>query len=178
VNFYNRIPADYLERIDTSVLYAYGVNEGGGIGILALRNPIGITISSIEHEEQYIRLSYWLSGKRLDYKIPLVTTACTYGGKRFWFSCIYCRRRVGVLYRRGECFACRHCNYLTYESRNLSGREKGMGRIVSDPELKIIESKVRRKTYGGMLTRKYRRYLRAIQKARFAYLSRFQMFAT
>ncbi len=178
MNFYNRIPADYLEKIDTSVLYAYGVSEGGGMGILALKNPMGIEISSLEGKEQYIRLWYWLSGEKINYQIPLVTTSCTYGGKRFWFSCPYCDRRVGVLYRRGERFACRHCNYLTYESKNLSGMEKRMGRIISNPELEVIESKVKRKSYNGKLTRKYLRYLRIAQKARFAYFLRLKAFTT
>ena len=53
------------------------------MGILALKNPMGIEISSLEGKEQYIRLWYWLSGEKINYQIPLVTTSCTYGVSDF-----------------------------------------------------------------------------------------------
>ena len=58
--------------------------------------------------------------------VPLTTTACNFGGERYWFQCPRCRRRVGALYippRKTE-FACRHCNNLTYHSRNRCNMEK------------------------------------------------------
>ena len=54
----------------------------------------------------------------LDQDIPLVTTQLHGGGRRWWFSCPNCRRRVGRLYlpTGKHYFLCRHCEGLTYES--------------------------------------------------------------
>ncbi len=177
MQFPDRIPADYLERVDLSDLYRRGVRGGGGSGPLVWGSPIHIEVSSFEGNEQYMNIvvpdeKRWLYGGKLNFKIPLVTTPGAYGGKRFWFSCPFCTRRVGVLYRRDDRFACRHCQNLTYESKNLSGIEKGMGRIISIPELEAIENKVKRINYNGKPTRKYLRYLKIEQKFRFAIGSR------
>lgn len=50
--------------------------------------------------------------------IPLVTTQLYSGGKRYWFSCPYCKRRVGRLHLPYEksYFFCRRCYDLTYMS--------------------------------------------------------------
>jgi len=61
----------------------------------------------------------------LDYHINLVTTACHFGGVRWWFRCplavggIGCRRRCSVLYLppNAKYLGCRECHDLTYESR-------------------------------------------------------------
>ncbi|MDP3800070.1 MAG: hypothetical protein Q8Q90_01470, partial [bacterium] len=72
-----------------------------------------IKTSGDEYETKatsYIELIYTVtirwSGEKTDmrYKVPLVTTPCHYGGKRYWFICElskngrYCGRRVGVIY--------------------------------------------------------------------------------
>jgi hypothetical protein len=44
-------------------------------------------------------------------------TPCNYGGKRTWFLCPHCNRRVAVLYGAGRYFLCRHCYNLTYASQ-------------------------------------------------------------
>ena len=50
--------------------------------------------------------------------VPLVTTKMHSGGKRYWFECPNCRRRVGRLHcPHGEgYFFCRTCHHLTYRS--------------------------------------------------------------
>jgi hypothetical protein len=67
-------------------------------------------------------LSYSCSQKggaweRLEYPIPLETTACHYGGVRYWFTCpaLGCGRRVAKLYLGDKYFACRHCYQLAYK---------------------------------------------------------------
>lgn len=65
-------------------------------------------------------------GAALDYRVPLVTTPCRLGGRRWWFVCplargdAACARRVRVLYLAGRYFGCRHCHDLTYRSRQRS----------------------------------------------------------
>jgi hypothetical protein len=92
------------------------------------------------------------------YDIPLTTTPCRYGGKRYWFICPmsrsgrYCGRRVAKIYLGDSLFACRHCYGLTYASCNASERYKG---FVSIPDLEAQEAKIKRSHYRGKPTRKY-----------------------
>jgi len=50
--------------------------------------------------------------------IPFDWTSCHFGGKRIWFKCPFCKRRVAIIYGTGKYFACRKCNNLTYQSCN------------------------------------------------------------
>ena len=56
--------------------------------------------------------------------VYLAHTTCTYGGKRPWWLCPNCGRRVAVLYGPGKLYACRHCYRLAYSSQreNLDDR--------------------------------------------------------
>ena len=75
---------------------------GGSVYILTLHSPI-------IHRGQHILITQ---------NIPLVTTIICSGGKRHWFSCPNCRRRVGRLHlpRGMSYFFCRTCYDLTYTS--------------------------------------------------------------
>ncbi|MEA3487491.1 MAG: hypothetical protein U9R20_07525 [Thermodesulfobacteriota bacterium] len=53
-------------------------------------------------------------------------TPCNYGGKRTWFLCPNCNRRVGLLYGTGRYFLCRHCYNLTYASQQTQRYERLM----------------------------------------------------
>jgi hypothetical protein len=55
-------------------------------------------------------------------------TACNYGGKRAWFLCPGCNRRVAVLYGAGRYFWCRHCYNLTYASQQVQYYERLMNK--------------------------------------------------
>ncbi|MGZ8916388.1 MAG: hypothetical protein ACXW1Z_25170 [Methylobacter sp.] len=63
----------------------------------------------------------------LDYPVGLQTTACHYGGVRYWFTCpaVGCGRRVAVLYLGGKIFACRHCYKLVYQSQRETKSDRG-----------------------------------------------------
>jgi hypothetical protein len=54
------------------------------------------------------------------YRVPVVFTKCNYGGRRPWFICPRCSRRVGKLYLKSKYYLCRHCNNLSYACRNES----------------------------------------------------------
>ena len=68
--------------------------------------------------------------KSTEQRVPILWTACHFGGRRPWFRCaVYsngqnCGRRVAVLYAAGDLFACRHCYGLGYASQqeNLQSR--------------------------------------------------------
>jgi hypothetical protein len=64
-------------------------------------------------------------GEWLEYRyaVSLDWTPCNYGGKRPWWVCPECSKRVAILYG-GRRYACRHCHDLTYKStRTAPGSE-------------------------------------------------------
>jgi hypothetical protein len=65
--------------------------------------------------------------------IKLETTPCHYGGKRYWFLCPHCSKRVAVLYERNKLYRCRHCHNLPYTSQ----------RVQQDERLRIKTRKIR-----------------------------------
>jgi len=59
--------------------------------------------------------------------ITLTWTYPNYGGKRIWFMCPQCNRRIAVLYG-GKYFLCRRCRNLTYSSQQESKEDRLMRR--------------------------------------------------
>jgi hypothetical protein len=55
----------------------------------------------------------------IDEPVALDTTACNYGGHRYWYRCpaVGCGQRAVILYGAGRYFACRLCYRLVYESQ-------------------------------------------------------------
>lgn len=79
-----------------------GFREGEPIYILTLLSPL-------IHRGQTIHITQ---------NIPLVTSQLHSGGKRYWFSCPDCKRRMGRLHLPygTNYFLCRRCHDLTYMS--------------------------------------------------------------
>lgn len=105
---------DCFSRIFTSGELSWSNNFGKELASVGYQILLGV--------RNYIRLQYAFrigttgeSGE-LDYEIRLVSTPCNFGGKRWWFTCPFCNRRVGILYLGGTYFGCRHCYNLTYIS--------------------------------------------------------------
>jgi hypothetical protein len=107
---------------------------------------------------------------KINYKIPLVTTTCHYGKKRYWFICPlysngrYCGRRVAKLYLApfGDYFACRHCLNLSYDARNKNrkGRYRYFGKLLYlSKEVEKLEEEIKIKYRAGRPTKKYRKLL-------------------
>lgn len=83
----------------------------------------------IRVEKDRVRLSYTYQHRlgtatEQDYPVRLVRTPCRYGGKRAWFLCPCCARRVAILYFGNPVFACRHCWRLTYPSQKESAADR------------------------------------------------------
>lgn len=121
------------------------------ISIYALK-PEGL----FHNYPKFIELS-WL---RSYYKINMKYTSCFYGGKRPWFLCKSCDRRVGVLYKLNNLLCCRQCGNLTYLSNNRSKS------LRSDPLFKKMNNyikaneligKTKRFTYRGKPTKNSQR---------------------
>lgn len=176
----SKTESDSLKKIDTQFLkrfkYLTGGLKGGEVNWTSngvdTGSSVGIEVST---QESYLRIYYTQTErhteekKKFDYKIPLTTTPCNYGGKRYWFTCPwyksnnYCGKRVGTLYKDGDYFACRHCYNLTYSSRNLSGISKTIGNI-SNLDVENARKKVKTKYYKGKYTKKYLNYLKKRDK--------------
>jgi hypothetical protein len=109
----------------------------------------------------YARFKYSLTDREgnstpYDFEVSLITTPCNFGGVRYWFACPMCGRRVGGLYLApgDRHFICRHCNNLTYHSRNRSG----MGLFGhTSRQIDKLRSEIKRWTWRGRPTRKVRR---------------------
>lgn len=108
-----------------------------------------------------------VSALSLKHKSPLriiiTHTIPNYGGKRYWFICPGCKRRVGVLYKpeHGDIFKCRDCYNLIYQSSAThDNREKQVRNI-------LLESP----QYMDYLWAKRPRLMAKIYKKRYAYPS-------
>jgi hypothetical protein len=135
------------------------------------QSSITIHTSLTEHDGQYVELIYTSTDKwdvtktNINYKVPVTSTPCHFGGIRYWFICpltsngVYCGRRVAKLYLFGKYFGCRHCHQLTYESRKLSGMWKAVGSVISLPDIDERMDKIRTRYYAGKMTKRYRRAL-------------------
>ena len=142
------------------------------------KSSIGFSISrddwGTEEEKTYMELKYthtdgW-SGEKSDmnYKIPITTTPCNFGGHRNWFLCplykdnIYCGKRVGVLYQVGKYWGCRHCANIAYQAQ-LEGGSYRTG-SVCEPDVEEAYNEIKRFYYKGKPTKRYQRYLRLREK--------------
>ena len=120
-------------RLDVRQIHRKGLlTPGYNFGWEWTRNGEKAASINVRVYESHVKLSYRQrsrgNGKWQDmaYPVPLEWTACHYGGRRPWFLCPRCGRRVAVLYG-GRIYACRHCHNLAYESQ----RETKYGRLLN-----------------------------------------------
>lgn len=76
---------------------------------------------TLKTEQDRITLMYSFSSwgsepEQVDQIVSLTWTPAHFGGRRPWFVCGNCGRRVAILYAAGKYFACRKCYDLTYRS--------------------------------------------------------------
>ena len=170
--------ADNIKKIATSFLKKNDFFQGWRSGMITWthgysgdKNSVSIEVSTLECDK-YLRIYYTQTDrnteekKDFDYKIPLINTPCHYGGKRYWFICpwykngVYCGRRVGVLYKDGDYFACRHCYELTYSSKKKNRKYKHYPLFFAlDIRMKIeeLEKEIKRRYYANKPTKKQRK---------------------
>jgi hypothetical protein len=169
--------ADGCKKIQTWFLKKHRYFNGGYVsgtikwtnGWTGNESSVGVA-TNIFGEENYLKIWYTQTNsdgekQDFDYKIPLTTTTCYFGGKRYWFICPwyangkYCGRRVGVLYLGGKYFACRHCYDLSYESRNENRRFRDYPLffvLTGMKKIEGLEQNIKRRYYRGRPTRKQR----------------------
>lgn len=148
-----------------TITWTFGMSEN--------KSSIGYSVLT-GGDIDYISLRYTqtdnYSGEKtdLDYKIPLVSTSCNYGGKRYWFKCplskngVFCGRRVGVLFLIGKHFGCRHCGEIAYSQQNQTRPYRDSA--VTYPDIEEARKEVKRIYYKGKPTRKYLRVIKMEKK--------------
>lgn len=113
---------DDFPRIDIRHMRRLGMLQSGTSGTLSWSfgaNHFGM----VDFECHADRLILYRQGRRSQADAQIVqfdTTPCNYGGKRRWFLCPSCSRRVAVLCGVGGSFLCRHCHHLPYLSQSQS----------------------------------------------------------
>lgn len=86
------------------------------------------TTVAITAVENALHLVFQIGSTRARQDIQLTHSTGPHGGKRPWFACPTCQRRVGVLYHAdGLPFRCRICCDLAYPSQYRS-RDQSYGR--------------------------------------------------
>ncbi|WP_024304111.1 hypothetical protein [Pseudogulbenkiania sp. MAI-1] len=66
--------------------------------------------------------------QKVNQRVRLLTTPCTYGGTRHWFGCPYCGKRVALLYM-GRQVACRRCYGMAYPVQRESRHDREARRL-------------------------------------------------
>lgn len=184
--------ADGVKKIETSFLKKHDYFDGWRSGTITWtsegwgeenKSSGGIEVSTLEGEN-YMRIHYTQTDrdtqekKDFDYKIPLTTTPCRYGGKRYWFICsmsksgVYCGKRVGTLYKDGDYFACRHCYDLTYSSKKTNRRYKyfPLFNVISlEDKIEKLHSQIKHRYYRGQPTKKQRQLEKLYMMAGISY---------
>ncbi len=88
---------------------------------------------SIRTERDQILLTYTnthhATGEKEEMEYPILVkwTACNFGGKRPWFYCPHCGRRVAILYS-AKLFLCRHCLDLAYSCQREQAYDRAARR--------------------------------------------------
>lgn len=145
-DYSKKLECDSLDRLDIKEFNKAGLLSKGGNWICECGSGLVVKISVFLSEvSSYIIIKHKIQEtdetKDFETTIPLVSSPCNFGGKRYWFACrmvrngFCCDRKVGVLYRAGNYFACRHCHRLTYKSKNRG--EFYLDSFVARPQSKI-----------------------------------------
>lgn len=87
-------------------------------------------IASISYmaDADAVTLMFRTQGETVEQRVPLVWTACNYGGRRPWWRCPECSRRVAILYGHRKFFACRHCRDLCHASQLENPEDRALRR--------------------------------------------------
>jgi hypothetical protein len=119
-------------------------------------------------QDKYFELIYTITSstgnaRGMNVHVPIVSTFCNYGNKRYWFSCPNgCGSRCSVLYERGDTFVCRKCSKYLYEKQTYSHQYRALDSYFRY-DLEDKTKKLRKRFYQGKPTKKYQSILRKEQ---------------
>ena len=98
-----------------------------------MQNGKEVASIGVRNESDRVTLSYRHRANEQEtwrfkqYPVWLAWTRCNYGGRRAWFICPACGRRVAILYDGGA-FGCRRCYGLAYNSQRQSAFDRAISR--------------------------------------------------
>jgi hypothetical protein len=111
-------------RLQPSQDFPYSLTRGGEpAGSITVRTEADAVV--LMFRSRIWQGSEW---KSVEQRVPITWTPCRLGGRRPWFRCANCGRRVALLYTAGELFACRQCYGLAYASQQEALRYRGLGK--------------------------------------------------
>lgn len=111
---------DDMRSLDVRSLHREGLlTPGNTFGRSWMRHGETIAGILISVYEDRALLSYWQSWRGSPWAecsntVMLKWTSCHFGGKRPWWECPFCARRVALLYSGRGSYACRRCFQLAY----------------------------------------------------------------
>lgn len=165
-----KIIADYLPKLSIFYLKQGGFLAQSGSWTIPCRGNTGevifeATLDILVASWGSLRIRSWGNQGFTDQQFTLEPTRLFFGGQRYWFRCsrnkedgTVCGRRVGVLYKLGDYWGCRHCYKLTYFSRHWSNdgfRVIARQRNIHE-KYKALKSKIKRLKYRERPTLKVR----------------------
>lgn len=121
------VKAEHCRSIDARRWARDGILQAGRSGGWAWTDPdTGERLASIGYSvgPEAVTLIYSMGDTPMRQHVPILATACNYGGQRYWFGCPWCGKRVANLFLRHRGFACRKCNRIAYASQS----EDALGR--------------------------------------------------
>ncbi len=116
INWLNR-NGNLVAGCRSSVGWFRGEKPAGSIGIQAQEGRLVLDYTWCGSDEER---------ENITEPVALSHTPCHYGGKRPWFICPSCQRRVAKLYGAGKYFFCRHCYNLAYQSQRESKPDRSL----------------------------------------------------
>ena len=81
------------------------------------RQMAGISIRVDLLESMLLSYRMKSTAEVVEERVQTQTSPCHLGGRRHWFTCPRCSRRVAVLYAPGRYLACRQCGGLGYATQ-------------------------------------------------------------
>ena len=123
---------DQREQLDIRWMRRMGYLDPGAEFSLSWKRGSG-EIGKVEaHFTRTAMTVRWSAprGHRGEHEIAIDRRPCNYGGERYWFRCPGggCGRRVAVLYRAADGFACRDCCRLAYRTQREEGSARQLRR--------------------------------------------------
>ena len=101
-------------ELDMVYLKQEGYLRDSSVGKMSWKDLCSEREALVRSSLREASISVLLEGLKTDYEIN--SLGCTYGGRKWYFSCHVCGRRCRKLYLPPEegFFACRQCHNLTY----------------------------------------------------------------
>jgi hypothetical protein len=107
----------YLDRWPRWVTWSRGERQTGSVSVRLIDGCL-----VVEYRCRWRGTDTWEDIRQV---ITLDWTPCHYGGKRPWFRCPGCQRRVALLCGYDRLFLCRHCYRLPTGLRPPLARSQG-----------------------------------------------------